>query len=159
MMATTSPEDYRRFDGAQALEFYAKPAKVPGPLVLSPTSDWDELSRASAAGSREPMESVVARIEYPGEERVGLPDIHLDFVYAGSVAAPLFQECCEFDETTNDLTMRLWRFRITRRGETIECGFRAVVPSLSLGHTAGRGGGVSGTFAVLDAQPFIKRAA
>jgi len=156
MMATTSPEDYRRFDDAQAVEFYTEPTRVPGPLVLSPTSDWDELSRASTAGSREPMESVIARIEYPGEECRGLPIIHLDFAYAGDVAIPIFWDCHKFDATTNDLTMRLWRFRIIGRGEAIELCFRAVLPDAAISGTKGQRTRFFGTFTVLDAQPFIE---
>lgn len=156
MEATTSPQDYRRFDDAQAIEFYAEPARVPGPLVLSPTSNWGELSKASAMGGREPMEGVASRLRYPDAERIGLPSIHLDFVYTGSVAAPLFEECYKFDETANSLIMRLWRFRLTGRGEPIECCFRAVLPSLMFSHTAGQQGKIFGTFTVLDAQPFIE---
>lgn len=154
MEATTSPEDYRRFDGARAIEFYTGPEKIPGPLMLSPTSDWGELAKASAAGAREPMESVTARIDYPGPERSGLPDIHLDFVYRGSVAGPLFDECCKFDETSRELTMRLWRFRVAGSdGRAAEICFRAVVAEMSYGQ-----GRLSGAFTVLDAQPLVEGA-
>jgi len=159
MEATTSPEDYRRFDGARAIEFYTEPKRVPGHLVLSPTSDWDALSRASFEGAREPMDEVAARIEYPGPKRTGLPDIHLDFTYAGSAAIPLFDECLKTDGGSGGLTMRLWRFRITGRdGEVIECCFRAVLSSMSVGRATGLSTRRSGTLTVLDAQPFIEKA-
>jgi len=157
MEALTSPEDYRLFDAARSIEFYTDPDRVPGLPTLPETSDWDMLSRAGSAGPREPMESVASRIEWPGPDRSGLPDIYLDFAYAGGPAASLFGECCEPDEASQELTMRLWRFRVTGHdGRTVECCFRAVLPRLSGSSAAGPHGMLFGTFTALDAQPFVE---
>jgi len=157
MEATTTPEDYRRFDVARAIEFYTDPARIPGPAVLSPTSDWGALSAARSAGKREPMESVAARIEYPGPGREGLPDIYLDFTYAESAAGPLFDECRSIDEVSLELPVYLWRFWVAGQdGKEVEICFRAVLPRMVARHSTTRPGGLLGTFTVLDAQPFVE---
>ena len=103
------------------------------------------------------MERVVTRIEYPGAAPVGLPDIHLDFAYAGTAAVPLFYGCCKFDDESGDLPVRLWRFRVTGQdGATTECCFRAVVHKMADRRKKRHPGMFYGTFTVLDAQPFIE---
>jgi len=157
MEALTSPEDYRQFDTARSIEFYTNPARIPGPAVLSPTSDWGELSRASSAGPREPMERVVTCIEWHSTEHVGLPDIRLNFTYAGDAAVALFYDCLWAGEGIEGAPVHLWRFRVTGQdgGVTERC-FRAVLPKSSIRRREGHPGMLFGTFTALDAQPFVE---
>lgn len=142
MEATTSPEDYRRFDDAGSIEFYTDPARIPVPAVLSPTSDWDALSRAGSAGRREPMKGVTAHIGWPGAAPRGLPDIYLEFEYTGQAAIPLFGKCSEMDEGADNLSVCLWRFRVTgQEGATTEACFCACLPKVAGRRHAGHGTG------------------
>ncbi len=152
MRATGGPRGPGR---PQSIEFYADPAMVPGPAVLSPKSDLVALSRASSAGPREAMEWAAARVSHPDGE-AGLPDIQLDFAYVRSAAIPLFDECCSLDEATQELPVRLWRFRASwHGGAAVEVCFRAVMHRMSA-RREGRGARICGTFTVLDARPFVE---
>lgn len=162
MEATTAPEDYRLFDDARHIEFYTDPVPIPGVLVTSPKSDWNALSQASSAGGREPMEKVTAHLRYyEGPyygglfgEPTGIPDITLEFTYAGTSAARLLEGCAREGERYCESHVYLWRFRVTgQEGDVSECCFRAYMFDLS----RRRSGEITGVLGVIDSQPLITK--
>lgn len=162
MEPTTAPEDYRLFDGASSIEFYTDPALIPGVLVTSPKSDWGALSQASSVGEREAMERVTSHLRYHEGpyygglfgEPTGIPDITLEFTYAGTSAARLLEECARESERYCEPRVYLWRFRITsQEGDVAECCFRAYMFDLS----RRRSGKIIGVLGVIDSQPLIAK--
>lgn len=163
MDPTTGPRDYHLFDSARSIEVYADPTPVRVDY-LPKVSDWAELSRASSAGRREPLDSVKAHLKYPtglyymdrDGNNWGRPDITLEFTYSGSAAIPLLEEWGRDPERYCDPNVYLWRFRVTDRdSRELECCFRAYVFGLSHDYVPGK---VYGVFGVIDSQPLVVEA-
>ncbi|MDD9814319.1 MAG: hypothetical protein OXU86_00325 [Thaumarchaeota archaeon] len=164
MEPTTAPEDYRRLEGARSIELYADPTPTKV-LFLPDVSDWGELSRAGSAGRRVPIEVVKASLEYPrgpyyedeNGESDALPDITLEFTYAGASEVPLFEEWSRDPERYCDPNVYLWRLRVTDvDGKAAEWCFRAYMFGLSRHYVPGK---VHGVLGVIDSQPLIEQAA
>ena len=163
MEPTTGPKEYHLFDSARSIEVYDDPIPVRVDY-LPKVSDWDELSQASSAGRREPLDGVKARLKYPtgayyrdrDGNSWGRPDITLEFTYAGSSAIPRLEEWARENERYCNPNVYLWRFLVTDKdGRALECCFRAYMFGLSHYYVPGK---VYGVFGVIDSQPLIMEA-